>query len=81
MYSNGVSEVSGGADERVGGMVNGTSLASGSIAESGACGGGEAFGKEVRVFTGSNGILREGFHMLSSDTSTQCHTQTARLHP
>ena len=39
MSSDGVSEVSAGAGERVGGMVNGTSFASESIAGSGACGG------------------------------------------
>ena len=41
MGSDGVSEVGGGAGERVSGMVNGTSLASGSIAGPGACGGGD----------------------------------------
>ena len=41
MGSNGVSEVGAGAGERVGGMVNGTSLALGSIAGPGACGGGD----------------------------------------
>ena len=40
MGSNGVSEVGAGAGERVGRMVNGTNLASGSIAELGAYGGG-----------------------------------------
>ena len=38
MGSNGVNEVSAGAGERVGRMVNGTRLASGSIARLGACG-------------------------------------------
>ena len=41
MGSNGVNEVGVGADERVGGMVNGTSLAQRSIAGPGACGGGD----------------------------------------
>ena len=41
MGSNGVSEVDAGAGEKVGRMVNGTSLASGSIAGLGACGGGD----------------------------------------
>ena len=41
MGSNGVSEVGAGAGERVGGMVNGTCLASGSIAGPGAYGGGD----------------------------------------
>ena len=39
MGSDGVSEVVAGADERVGKMVNGTVLASGSIAGLGARGG------------------------------------------
>ena len=39
MGSNGVSEVGAGTGERVGGMMNGASLASGSIAGLGACGG------------------------------------------
>ena len=39
MSSDGVSELCAGAGERVGGMVNGTSLASGSITGSGAFGG------------------------------------------
>ena len=39
MGSNGVSEVGAEAGERVDGMVNGTSLASGSIIGPGACGG------------------------------------------
>ena len=38
MGSDGVSEVGAGAGERVGGMVNGTSLASGSTAELGVGG-------------------------------------------
>ena len=41
MGSNGENEVGAGAGERVDGMVNGTSLASGSIAGLGACGGGD----------------------------------------
>ena len=40
MGSNWVSEVSAGAGERVGRMVNGTSLTSGSIAGLGVCGDG-----------------------------------------
>ena len=40
MGCNGVSEVGAGARERVGRMVNGTGLASGSIAGPGACRGG-----------------------------------------
>ena len=49
MGSNGVSEVGAGASERVGGMVNRTSLASGSIAWPGACGGGRPVGAETCV--------------------------------
>ena len=39
MGGNGVSEVGAGAGERVGWMMNGPSLALGSIARPGACGG------------------------------------------
>ena len=39
MGSDGVSDVSAGAGERVGRMVNGTGLISRSVARSGACGG------------------------------------------
>ena len=49
MGGNGVSEVGVGAGERVGRMVNGTSLASGSIAGPGACGGGRSVGAEICV--------------------------------
>ena len=42
MGSNRVSEVSAGAGERVGRMVNGISLTSGSIAEPGTCGDGDS---------------------------------------
>ena len=45
MSSDGVSEVSA----RAGGMVNGTSLASRSIAGSGACGNGSSVGAETCV--------------------------------
>ena len=44
MGSNWVSEVSAGAGERVGGMVNGVSLTLGFIAEAGACEGGRTSG-------------------------------------
>ena len=44
MGSYGVSEVRAGAGERVGGMVDGTNLTLGSIAGSGACGGGRLMG-------------------------------------
>ena len=49
MGDDGVSDISAGACEGVGGMVNGASLASGSIARSGAsggwlyCGGGDSY--------------------------------------
>ena len=49
MCGDGVSDVSVGAGEGVGGMVNGTGLTSGSIARSGACGGGSSLGVETRV--------------------------------
>ena len=39
MCGDGVSNISAGADEGVGGMVNGTGLTSGSIARSVGCGG------------------------------------------
>ena len=42
MGGDGVSDISAGAGEGVGGMVNGTGLTSGSIARSGACGGGDS---------------------------------------
>ena len=45
MCSYGVSEVSKGSGERNGGMVNGTNLALGSIAESGASGGSRTMGQ------------------------------------
>ena len=44
-----VSEVSAGTSEGVGWMVNGTSLASGSTAGQGACGGGRPVGAETHV--------------------------------
>ena len=43
MGSYGVSEVNAGPGERVGRMVNGTGLKLGSIARSGACGGGDSY--------------------------------------
>ena len=49
MGSDWVSEVGAGGGERVGGMVNGTSLESGSIAGPGACGGGRPVGAETCV--------------------------------
>ena len=49
MGGDGVSDVSAGAGEGVGGMVNGAGLSSGSIARSGACGGGSTVGVETRV--------------------------------
>ena len=47
MGSYGVSEVNTGAVEHVGGMVNGTNLASVSIAVSGASGGGRTMGSRL----------------------------------
>ena len=44
MGSDGVSEVGAGDGERVGRMVNGTDLTSGSIAGPGACGSGRSVG-------------------------------------
>ena len=49
MGGDGVSEVGAGAGVRVGGMVNGTSLASGSIAGPEACGDGRSVGAETCV--------------------------------
>ena len=40
MGGDGVSDISAGAGKEVGGMVNGTGLTLGSVARSGACGGG-----------------------------------------
>ena len=48
MGGDGVSDISAGADEGVGGVVNGAGLASGSIARSGASGGGSTVGAETR---------------------------------
>ena len=44
MDGDGVSDVSAGAGEGDGGMMNGTGLTSGPIARSGACGGGSSVG-------------------------------------
>ena len=49
MGSDGVSEIGAGAGERVGGTVNGTSLASEPIAGLGAGGGGRSVGTETSV--------------------------------
>ena len=49
MGGNGVSDISAGAGEGVGGMVNGAGFASGSIARSGASGGGSTVGAETRI--------------------------------
>ena len=43
MGSDGVSDVSAGAGEGVGGIVNGTGLTSGSIARLRACGDGDSY--------------------------------------
>ena len=49
MGGDGVSNVSAGAGEGVGGMVNGAGLTSESIARSGACGSGSSVGAETHV--------------------------------
>ena len=49
MGGNGVSDISVGAGEGVGMMVNGAGLTSGSIARSGASGGGSTVGAETCV--------------------------------
>ena len=49
MGSDGVSDISAGAGEGVGGMVNGAGLTSGSIARSGASGGGSTVRTETGV--------------------------------
>ena len=43
MAGDGVNDVSAGADEGVGRMVNGTGPTSGPIARLGACGGGDSY--------------------------------------
>ena len=49
MGGDGVSDISAGAGEEVGGMVNGAGLTSGSIARKGASGGGSTMGVETCV--------------------------------
>ena len=49
MGGDGVSDISAGAGEGVGGMVNGSGLTSGSIARSGASRGGTTVGTETHV--------------------------------
>ena len=49
MGGDGVSDISAGAGEGVGGMVNGTGLTSGSIPWLKACGGGSSLGAETRI--------------------------------
>ena len=49
MGGNGVSDISVGAGGGVGGVVNGAGLTSGSIARSGASGGGSTVGTETLV--------------------------------
>ena len=49
MGGDGVSDISAGAGEGVGGMVNGAGLTSESIARSGASGGGSTVGAQTRV--------------------------------
>ena len=51
MGGNGVSDIGTRAGEGVVGVVNGAGLTSGSIARSGASGGGSAVGTETRVDT------------------------------
>ena len=63
MGGDGIRDVSAGADEGVGKMVNGTGLTSGSVARSGACGGGSS----VRRKLVSNNKLAEvgGFRKVT----------------
>ena len=49
MRGDGISDISAGACERVGGMVNEAGLTLGSISRSGASGGGSTVGAETRV--------------------------------
>ena len=49
MGGNGVSDIGTGAGEGVGGVVNGAGFTPGSIARSGACGGGSTMGTETGV--------------------------------
>ena len=63
MGGDGVCDVSAGVGEGVGGKVNGTDLTSGSIARSGACGGGSSVGAETCTGGGwgfSEGETEEG---------------------
>ena len=63
--SNGISEVGAGVCERIGGMVNGTSLALGSFAGPGACWGGRPVGVETYVH---NELVKVGvFFFFYSD--------------
>ena len=62
MGGDGVSDVSAGADEGVGRMVNGTGLTVGSIARLGACGGGSSVGAETRV---NNELEVAGFQKVT----------------
>ena len=55
MGGDGVSDISAGAGEGVGRMMNGAGLTSGSIARSGAFGGGSSVGVETHV----NNVLAE----------------------
>ena len=55
MGGNGVSDISAGAGEGVGGVVNGAGLTLRSIARSGASGGGSAVGMETSV---DNGLVK-----------------------
>ena len=49
MGDDGVSDVSAGAGEGVGGMMNGRGLTSGSIARLGACGDGSSVGDDTHI--------------------------------
>ena len=57
-----VSDISEGAGERIGGMVNATGLSSGSIAKSRDCGGGSSVGAETHI----NNELAEVGEVLGS---------------
>ena len=66
MGDDGVSDISAGAGEGVGGMVNGAGLTSGSIARSGASRGGNTVGAETCVDNELAEVRRFSFHLYMS---------------
>ena len=76
MGGDGISDISSGAGEGVGGMVNGADLTLGSIARLGANGSGSTVGADTRV---DNELVT--MNSLPEMLVCHCHTQTTRLHP